>query len=86
MSRGVVLAALAVLAAGCAGQRGGDIDLALHCQVKACECRPAKLSLFKKSEKVPVQWRANGDAYCPETHVLTPLESAGSEFRSRYGG
>jgi hypothetical protein len=73
---------LLLLLAACAGGPAGGPDLALYCQVKACVCRPAGRI---KPAPAAVLWRANGDAYCPADHRLTPIEGKDG-FKRRYGG
>lgn len=53
---------------GCA--REPDPSLALACQITKCVCTPQKGWFSKKNEPAPVLWRLNGDAYCPDGHVL----------------
>jgi hypothetical protein len=73
MIRGFALAAAAVLIAGCELQP--IPELALKCQTVACTCLPAKAAFPVPLEDPPeVQWRANGDAYCPEGYVLREAE------------
>lgn len=45
-------------------------ELALACQTKKCICAPRTMTLLRKMESVPVEWKANGDAYCPSDYVL----------------
>lgn len=40
------------------------------CQTEHCVCEPEELTLFNRGETVPILWRENGEAYCPEGHVL----------------
>ncbi len=45
-------------------------SLALACQTTKCVCTPQNWSFPAKYESAPVLWRLNGDAYCPDGHVL----------------
>lgn len=54
--------------AGCA--REPNPSLALACQITKCVCTPQNWLFTTKNEPAPVLWRLNGDAYCPDGHVL----------------
>lgn len=82
---GAALAA-ALTAAGCVQETETETNLALYCQIKACECRYDKVVLFEEVKPAPIQWRETGEAYCPADYTLTPLEGKSSKFKSRYGG
>lgn len=56
------------LAAACARQPLPE--LALACQTQTCVCLPAEASFPARDQPTEVLWRDNGDAYCPEGHVL----------------
>jgi hypothetical protein len=60
-------AALAVLL-GCARMAGPD--MALACQTSKCTCLPESSGLLVKGDAAAVQWKLNGDAFCPEGYVL----------------
>ena len=47
-----------------------DPSLALACQITKCVCTPQNWSFPTKNEPAPVLWRQNGDAHCPDSHVL----------------
>jgi hypothetical protein len=57
-----------ILLAGCALDPIPELELA--CQTKKCICTPQNVTLLRKMESVPVEWKANGDAYCPSGYVL----------------
>jgi hypothetical protein len=59
---------------GCASSnpRGSSDALAGACQVRKCVCGPEGWSAFMAGGSVPVLWRENGDAYCPEGYELHP--------------
>jgi hypothetical protein len=59
---------LGALAAACTRQPMPE--LALACQTTKCVCLPAEASFPVRDEPAEVLWRDNGDAYCPEAHVL----------------
>ncbi|MGF1608359.1 MAG: hypothetical protein ACFCUQ_03120 [Kiloniellales bacterium] len=54
----------------CAATKESDPALAHACQLKPCICAPAQTVLFRRDDNVPLQWKQNGDAYCPEGYVL----------------
>lgn len=84
--REFVIAMLALAAlGGCADREQVQANLALRCQTTACVCEPDVRPLFTRAEFPEVQWRLNGDAYCPEGYYLRPTGQR-STFRSRYGG
>lgn len=70
-----VLLLVMVAAHGCAARGpGGSSDaLAGACQVQKCVCGPAGWSPFMAGGSVPVRWRENGDAYCPDGYELHPV-------------
>jgi len=70
----ILLGAAMVVLAGCALEH--KPELALACQTQPCTCLPAEGGFLAKPavEPVPVQWRANGDAYCDAGYVLSPIE------------
>ncbi len=47
-----------------------DPSMALACQITKCVCTTTNWSFMAKDEPAPVLWRLNGDAYCPDGHVL----------------
>jgi hypothetical protein len=66
---------------GCAASGLGESPDALAgaCQVRKCVCGPEGWSPFMAGGSVPVLWRANGDAYCPdgyELHLVEPAPTA----------
>lgn len=72
MLRIALLSAALLSLAGCALEK--KPELALACQTRKCVCVPAQAAFVAKSEPAPVQWKPNGDAYCPEGYVLRPEE------------
>jgi hypothetical protein len=70
-----VLLLVMVAAHRCAARApGGSSDaLAGACQVQKCVCGPAGWSPFMVGGSVPVRWRENGDAYCPDGYELHPV-------------
>jgi hypothetical protein len=67
---------LAAVLGACAEEPvlGGTPETAKACQVRPCRCLSASIPLFFVRESVPVRWRENGDAYCPEGFVLVLSE------------
>jgi hypothetical protein len=64
---------LAVLTcAACASEQAADERNRLTgaCQVQRCACGPAGWSAFWARGNLPVQWRTNGEPYCPEGYFL----------------
>lgn len=56
--------------AGCAtASPDRQTTLAGACQMRSCECMEAG-SLTPFAERRPVEWRINGDAYCPDGFQL----------------
>jgi len=72
MPKAIPPIAALMLLAGCALEE--KPELALACQVTKCVCMPVQASYPLKGEPVPVQWKSNGDAYCPEGYVLRRAE------------
>ena len=61
---------LMVLAAACASDETAETDMRLTCQLSKCVCAgPPRVFVASEPPK-PVQWRENGDAYCPEGYEL----------------
>jgi hypothetical protein len=44
--------------------------MALACQTSKCTCLPESSGLLVKGDAAAVQWKLNGDAFCPEGYVL----------------
>jgi hypothetical protein len=65
--------ALAVATVGCGSSSGdGPGNLSLACETVKCECRPPKSSWsLSNAPGQPVEWRADGSAYCREGLTLT---------------
>lgn len=40
------------------------------CQTRYCSCQHEDVGILTKVRKVPVLWKLNGDAYCPEGYEL----------------
>ena len=67
----LVLAAFVPLVlAACAQATQSPASLALACQTRECVCIPENQSIFASGDTAPLQWKQNGDAYCPEGYVL----------------
>ena len=67
----LVLAACApLLLAACAQTTQSPETLALACQTRECICVPETQAIFASDDTAPLQWKQNGDAYCPEGYVL----------------
>lgn len=66
----VAAAGLTVLLAACGLTLKKEPDLKLGCQTRHCTCLSKTVVPFKKRATADVQWRKNGDAYCPEGFVL----------------
>jgi hypothetical protein len=50
-------------------------NLSLACEMVKCECRPPKSSWsLREAPPRPVEWRADGSAYCREGFALTRLD------------
>ncbi len=56
--------------AGCANEAIPGMEL--KCQMTKCVCVPtqAAFPVQPGPTSVPVLWKENGDAYCPQDHVL----------------
>ncbi len=70
MKRLVLSALLGVGLAGCALEPIPGMEL--KCQMTECTCVPthAVFPVQLEATSVPVLWKGNGDAYCPQDHVL----------------
>ena len=70
MSRLVLSALLGAGLAGCALEPIPGMEL--KCQMTECACVPtqAVFPIRPEPTSVPVLWKENGDAYCPQDHVL----------------
>lgn len=63
-----LLAPLALLA--CTASKESKVAMEHACQTKACVCSEADAPLLSAADTVPLKWRDNGDAYCPEDFTL----------------
>lgn len=74
-ARGALL--LAMLLGACSGEPTlqGAPELAKACAVRQCQCLSSSIPFFFIRESAPVQWRENGDAYCPEGFSLVLSEA-----------
>ncbi|MEQ8344625.1 MAG: hypothetical protein RIB84_28405 [Sneathiellaceae bacterium] len=64
---------MAMLLAGCGSSLSPEAQakrMAGACQTRYCSCQQEELGILTKTLKVPVEWRLNGDAYCPEGYQL----------------
>ncbi len=70
MSRYVLTVFLGIGLAGCALEPIPGMEL--KCQITKCFCPPTTGAFPVRFdlESVPVLWQDNGDAFCPEGHVL----------------
>ncbi len=70
MSRLVLWALLGIGLAGCAREPIPGMEL--KCQMTECVCVPTQTAFPVRPEttSVTVLWKENGDAYCPQDHVL----------------
>ncbi len=70
MSRLAFSALLGVALAGCAFEPIPGMEL--KCQMTECVCVPTHAVFPARPglTSVPVLWKENGDAYCPQDHVL----------------
>ncbi len=70
MSRLVFLTLLGISLAGCANEAIPGMEL--KCQMTKCVCvrTQAAFPVQPGPTSVPVLWKENGDAYCPQDHVL----------------
>ncbi|MCH6588373.1 MAG: hypothetical protein IH805_08685 [Proteobacteria bacterium] len=70
MSRLVLSALLGIGLAGCVLEPVPGMEL--KCQMTECVCAPtqAVFPVLPGPTSVPVLWKENGDAYCPQDHVL----------------
>jgi hypothetical protein len=68
----VVFSVMLVLLPGCA--QAPQPDLALACQTAKCTCLPESAGFVLKGEAAAVQWKSNGDAFCPDGYVLRRAE------------
>lgn len=67
----VTLAAASVL--GCTSDEDPD-RLSGACQMQRCVCAAASWSPASAGGDVPVRWRPDGSAYCPDGLVLKRLQ------------
>jgi hypothetical protein len=69
--RSLLLPAVAGLMGGCIPAHGGaGPDLHGACQMQACRCIESGLPAWSVGRPIAVQWRINGDAYCPAGYEL----------------
>lgn len=64
----LMLCSTLALLLGCA--QTAEPDMALACQTTKCTCLPESSGFVFKGEAAAVQWKPNGDAFCPEGYVL----------------
>jgi len=67
------LTGVALMLAACGSSTSSEEvaeRMALACQTKFCACEQERVGILTRVERVPVLWRLNGDAYCPEGFVL----------------
>ena len=73
----LVSALLAPVLAGCSwfgGSTSDPANLSLACEIVKCECRaPQSGWSFRDNPGQPVQWRADGSAYCPAGQSLSRI-------------
>ena len=74
MTRAILLIGAIAVLAGCAMERKPIPGMADTCQTTKCVCESNEARLFDKPAPVPVLWKATGEAYCPENHVLRLVE------------
>ncbi len=74
MARLFAIATLGVLLGACALE--AIPDMALKCQTMKCVCQLRDAGFLSKfgQDVIPIIWQDNGDASCPETHVLREAE------------
>lgn len=65
-----ILAAIWLGACASEAPLGGTPELAKACAVRPCRCLSDTVPFFLVRKSAPVQWRENGDAYCPEGYSL----------------
>lgn len=70
MARLFAIATLGVLLGACALE--AIPNMALKCQTVNCVCQLRDAGFLVKFDQdaTPIIWQDNGDASCPETHVL----------------
>lgn len=64
---------MAMLLAGCGSSLPPEQEarrMAGACQTRFCSCQQENVGILTKVLKAPVEWRLNGDAYCPEGYQL----------------
>ena len=66
--------ALFALQACSSSSTQSDAALSGACQVRTCACGPEGWTAFSAGGNVPVLWRRNGDAFCPEGYSLHLVE------------
>jgi hypothetical protein len=70
MKAAMPLVLVAMVMAACATEETAESDLRLTCQLNKCICAPPPRAFLAPGPPKPVQWRDNGDAYCPEGYQL----------------
>jgi hypothetical protein len=74
MLRAILPTLILGLVAGCSAEAEKQATkLSFACQVSKCDCASDVMTLF---DTQPVQWKADGAAYCPEGYHLRRLEQA----------
>lgn len=74
MQRAILSTLILGLVAGCAAEVEKEATrLSLACETSKCDCASDVMTLF---DSQPVQWRADGSAYCPADYHLRRLAPA----------
>ena len=68
----------AALVAGCTVKLEDDPSMAYACQLQECVCHPQVYSSYQEVETLAVEWRQNGEPFCPQGFVLRQPKEAGS--------
>jgi hypothetical protein len=68
----------AAVAAGCTVKLDDDPSMAYACRLRECVCHPQVYSVHRAVETLPVEWRQNGEPFCPQGFVLRQPREAGS--------
>lgn len=65
LAAGAALVAASMLAGGCGGDTKPPPNLPLACETLKCTCFDPDSPFWRKTKEVPVEWRSNGEAFCP---------------------
>jgi hypothetical protein len=71
VSRFVLTLLLGTGLAGCALEPIPGMEL--KCQITKCTPSAVSFPVRPEPQRVPVLWKDNGNAYCPEGHVLREI-------------